>query len=290
MAPTAVFTAANTTAAYQLRYHFGWSTRGRQQRFNSPEIRAAVSEGLAEVASRHGYHLLESNISPTVVRSLVSLKPHDSPSRVTGIVRGNLSKSLRERWGMRDIWSRGAFFRSVGTVTGDVIRQYVAQQFSHHGVTSERFALAQFHDPYDAAQVRSDSHARFEYNVHVVLVTDWRVPFLDPEVAEALVEYWRRVCDKKRWVVWDIEVVSDHAHLYLGLRPVDAPQSVALSLMNNSEHYCERRYASAMCDAKLSTLWRPSFYVGTAGAATTAQVMSFLTNDRTDDREMARRT
>ena len=135
MAPNAVFTAANTTAAYQLRYHFGWCTRGRQPRFNSPEICAAVSEGLAEVASRHEYHLLESNISPTVVRSLVSLKPHDSPSRVTGIVRGNLSKSLRERWGMRDMWSRGAFFRSVGTVTGDVIRQYVARQFSHHGVT-----------------------------------------------------------------------------------------------------------------------------------------------------------
>ncbi|MCU0962887.1 MAG: IS200/IS605 family transposase [Pirellulaceae bacterium] len=282
MVPSAVFTAANTTAAYQLRYHFGWCTRGRQPCFNSPELCAAVNAGLADVARRHDYHLLESTISPMVVRSLVSLQPHDSPSRVTGIVRGNLSKSLRERWGMRDIWSRGAFFRSVGTVTGDVIRQYIAGQFAHHGVTSvrdpARLILAQFHDARDAAQLRSDAHARFEYNVHVVLVTDWRVPFLDLEVAEALVGYWRQVCEKKEWIAWDIEVVSDHAHLFLGLRPVDAPQSVALSLMNNSEHYCERRYVAAMRDAKLSALWRPSFYVGTAGAATTAQVRSFLLN------------
>jgi len=280
MVPRAVFTAANTTAAYQLRYHFGWPTHGRQPHFNSPEICAAVLEGLAEVARRHEYHVLESTIRPTVVRSLVSLKPRDSPSRVTGIVRGNLSKSLREQWGMRDTWSRGAFFRSVGTVTDDVIRQYIAGQFAHHGMNSvhnpERLMLAQFHDSRDAAQLRSDAHARFEYNVHVVLATDWRVPFLDLEVAESLVGYWRRVCEKKSWIAWDIEVVSDHAHLFLGLRPVDAPQSVALSLMNNAEHYCERRYAAAMCDAQLSALWRPSFYVGTAGAVTTAQVMSFL--------------
>lgn len=290
MAPTAVFTAGNTTAAYQLRYHFGWCTRGRQSRFNSPEICAAVGEELNDVAGRHEYHLLDSNISPTVVRSLMSLKPRDSPSRVTGIVRGNLSKSLSERWGIRDLWSRGAFFRSVGTVTNEVIRQYVARQFSHHemtlGCAPECFTLAQFHNPRDATQLRSDSHTCFEYNLHVVLVTDWRVPFLDPEVAEALVGYWRRVCEKKRWIAWDIEVVPDHAHLFLGLRPVDSPETVALSLLNNSEHYCERRYAAAMRDAKLSTLWRPSYYVGTSGAVTTAQVMAYLTTDKTDSRQV----
>jgi REP element-mobilizing transposase RayT len=52
---------------------------------------------------------------------------------------------------------------------------------------------------------------------------------------EELVGYWRQVCDQKRWIAWDIEVVSEHAHLFLGLRPVNAPQSVALSLMNSSK-------------------------------------------------------
>jgi REP element-mobilizing transposase RayT len=52
MAPAAVFTAGNTTAAYQLRYHFGWCTRGRQSRFNSPEIGTAVGKELDEVARR----------------------------------------------------------------------------------------------------------------------------------------------------------------------------------------------------------------------------------------------
>jgi putative transposase len=175
------------------------------------------------------------------------------------------------------------------SVTGDVVRQYIAGQFDHHDVAlardPAREMLAQFHDRRDATRLRSDSHTRFEYNIHVVLVTDWRVPFLDLAVAEALVRYWRLVCERKRWIAWDIEILSDHAHLFLGLRPVDSPQSVALSLMNNSEYYCERRYAAAMRDARLSVLWRPSFYVGTAGAATTAQVMAYLLDARAIDVE-----
>lgn len=184
----------------------------------------------------------------------------------------------------------GRSFEVSVRFTNEVVRQYVARQFSHHemtlGCAPECFTLAQFQNPCEATQLRSDSHASFEYNLHVVLVTDWRVPFLDPEVAEALVGYWRRVCEKKRWIAWDLEVVPDHAHLFLGLRPVDSPESVALSLPNNSELYCERRNAAAMRGAKLSTLWRPSYYVGTSGAVTTAQVMAYLTTDKTDSRQV----
>ena len=283
MAPTPAFTVANTTAAYQLRYHFGWYSRGRQPHFESAQMAAAINDCLSEIARRHEYHVVETGISPTVVRALLSLKPSQSPSRVTGIVRGNLAKHLRERLGIRNLWSRGIFVRGVGNVTGDVIRRYIAGQFDHHRAAPERnpgrAEVARFHDPRDASRLRKDSHSAFEYNVHVVLVTERRAEFLDLEVAEALVRYWRAVCDKNRWIAWDIEVVWDHAHLFVGLRPKDDPEQVALSLMNNSEYFCERRYGAAMRDANLTTLWRPSFYVGTGGVATTAQVKSFLSGD-----------
>jgi hypothetical protein len=46
---------------------------------------------------------------------------------------------------------------------------------------------------------------------------------LDLDVANALVDHWRDACEQKQWIAWDIEVVWDHAHLFLGLRPTDAP-------------------------------------------------------------------
>jgi putative transposase len=280
MSAAARYTSVNTTAAFQLRYHFGWFTRGRQPLFEPVLVAAKINEHLPEIARRHEYHLLESEVSPRAVRSVLSLKPNHSPSRATAMVRGNLAKYLRQQLGLRNVWSRGIFVRSLGNVTSDVIRRYVSGQFAHHRAAPEhdpsRVQLARFHETRNASQLRAASHSVYEYNLHLVLVTERRAQFLDFEVAEALVRYWRRVCEKKQWIAWDIEVVTDHAHLFVGLRPKDDPEQVALSLMNNSEHFCRSRYSAAMYHANLTGLWCPSFYAGTVGAATTAQVKSFL--------------
>jgi putative transposase len=116
----------------------------------------------------------------------------------------------------------------------------------------------------------------FEYNVHVVFVTHRRRELFDPQVAEALVEYLRQMCEAKRWIPWKLNVVPDHAHLFVGLTPSDAPGDAALSLMNNSEFFLQRRYGADWRDEVSDTVWRPGYYVGTVGSATTAQVKAFL--------------
>ena len=67
MTATPIFTTANTVAAYQLRYHFGWYSRGRQPHFGAAPVSAAISEHLPEIAQRHDYRLLESDVNPNVV-------------------------------------------------------------------------------------------------------------------------------------------------------------------------------------------------------------------------------
>ena len=284
MLMTPTFTSNNTSAAYQLRYHFGWYSHGRQSRFESSPAKAVIADCLPDIARSRNYHILELDVRPSVVRSLLSLQPNQSPSQVTRNIKGNLAKQLREQADVRNAWARGLFVRSVGSVTGDVIRRYVAEQFAHHRgaptANPVRAELARFHDPRDSTELRRDAHSVFEYNVHVVLLTQRRAEFLDFEVAKALIDYWRRVCDKNRWIAWDIEVVWNHAHLFLGLRPKDNAEQVVLSLMNNSDFFCQGRYGAAMRQANLTALWQPSFYVGAAGAATTAQVKSYLGRTR----------
>ncbi len=253
ISPKPTFNSENTTAAYQLRFHFGWYSHGRQPIFERPDVSAAVSEYLPDIARRHKYHLLETDVESLVVRSLISLRPNQSPSKETNIVRGNLAKHIAEELSLRNLWSRGKFVRSLGSVSAEVIRRYVAQQFEHHRAAHtrnpERALVAGFHSPRGASLLRKDSHSIFEYNLHIVVVTERRTEFLDLEVAEALIAFWRRVCEKYQWIVWDIEIVADHAHLVLGLRLTDAAEQVALSLLNNAEYFCHSRYAAAMRDA-----------------------------------------
>ena len=181
--------------------------------------------------------MLEQEIELHAIRALVSLRPGVAPSELTRVVKGNLASEARRCLSLRGLWSRGWFVRSVGAVTNEVVRKYVANQFEHHRATPpehpETAALARYHSGGDPSRLRTAAHAVFEYNVHVVFVTRRRFDFLDTQAANQLVAYWQRVCDKHRWLPWDIEVVWNHAHLFLGLRPTDSPQSVALNLMNS---------------------------------------------------------
>lgn len=279
-APVPTFTAAELKAAYQLRYHFGWYSHGRQPLFRAPAVRDTIAAGLTRVAEQHGYHLLEWELEPNVLRALISLRPDQAPVDVTRLVKGNIARDVRKRQGSGKIWSRGWFVRSNGDVTDDVIRAYVQSQFEHHRAAPGDFehltALCRFHDPADVTELRKTSHGVFEYNVHFVLVVRRRCELLDPNVSGSLVEFWRRVCERKDWRLWDVEVVWNHAHLFVGLSPADTPEAAALSLMNNSEYFLTKRYGAAIASERLEGIWRPGFYAGTAGAATTSQIRAYL--------------
>ncbi len=102
------------------------------------------------------------------------------------------------------------------------------------------------------------------------------IEFLDPIVGQKLVQYWLSVCQRKSWISWNIEVVWDHAHLLLGISPVESPEEVALALLNNAEHWFCSRYSAAMKREGLDTVFQAGYYAGTCGEATTAQIKSFL--------------
>jgi putative transposase len=280
MAATPYFTPGNTDAAYQLRFHFGWHTHRRRPLLNDASVRRALEEHLCNVAERNDYRLLESAIERDALYALLSLKPGHSPSAATRVVKGNLAAEARSRFGIRDLWSRGAFVRSVGAATNDTVRDYVARQFERHRAlpadVSHSTPLARYHDAGDPSALRTSDHAGFEYNLHVVLVTRRRFEFLDRQVADALLDYWLRVCELKQWSPWDIEVLGEHAHLFLGARPSDSPQDVALSLMNNSAHFMHERYGTVLRSEHLAGVWQAGFYAGTVGSTTTAQVKAHL--------------
>jgi putative transposase len=227
--------------------------------------------------------VLETGFDPYVFRALLSLKPWQSPTEISRLVKGNLATEVRKRLGKSGLWSRGWFFRSAGHVTNETIREYISRQYAHHNAAPvdnpDLVALARFHAPSNPAELRRGTHVVFEYNTHIVFVTNKRSEVFDLHLAEALLHYWQQVCEQKRWKVWDMEIVWNHAHLFLGALPNDAPSTVALSLMNNSEYFLQKYYGAALREFVTSTVWRPSYYAGTAGSATTAQIKAFLRDE-----------
>ncbi len=272
----------DVSVAYQLRCHFGFPTYRRQPKFTD-ELIPVASEALQRIANQNELHLLEFAFLPHVLRCLVSLRSIDAPERVARTIKGNFTAALRPH-GVAELWSRGTFVRSNGNVDDATISSYLAKQWGHHRDVPERnpdFVIpCHYESGLDPSELRHSSHCVFQYNVHFVFSVSRRARVLDPTISKNLIEYWRRLCESRGWMVWSIACVGDHAHMMLGLGLGDSPMDVALSLMNNSEYVFQKQNMSLFKEFGLDSLWSRGFYAGTVGAATTEQIARYLENQR----------
>lgn len=264
-------------AAYQLHYHIGLATRGKCPFFKPLNVRQVVEEVLADVCQQYGYHLLEHALLDNGLYLLVSLRPEHSVSGAVKSIRGNVWAALKNLGDPQPVWSRGIFVRSVSSVTVDHVANYVASQFAHHEVNPIAFEPVSYQGELSAmSDLRKSAHAVFEMNHHLVFAVQRREAFLDPKVARGLLGCWREAAAKFGIVVWRIEILPDHTHMVLGLQPSQVPAEVASRFLADSWRWLQERYAPALRFERLEDVWKQSYYVGTAGAATTAQVKSLL--------------
>ena len=82
-----------------------------------------------------GVTILKGNVGKDHVHILVSCPPSLSPSKIMQYIKGRSSRMLQDEfphlkkryWG-RHLWARGYFCATVGTVTEEMIRQYIENQ------------------------------------------------------------------------------------------------------------------------------------------------------------------
>lgn len=283
---TAPFHTANMSYAYQLHFHVGFRTRRRVPVFRSAARADTLREAIAVVCSRGDYHVLEMQVDEYCVRLLLSLRPTHAPSKVVQTIKANSSRILFQRLpeieheiGRRNLWSRGYYLRSVGDVPSEVVRDYIANQREHHeGDRRNSFLLAQYAHPDPARfyDLRPFEHCVAEYNCHFVCSPVRHVAAIERVHAGPLVTYIRRVAQARGFEVLSLAVISDHLHLLAALHPTQAPEHLALAVMNNTSHWFETRNPGVFRAWDVPGFWTCSAFLRTTGAVTTNQVRAHL--------------
>jgi putative transposase len=123
-----------THAIGQNCFHFTWTPKYRYPVFQFPNYVREMNLILRETAAKHNIVLHELCIEQDHIHCFAGYPPTLSISKVFGLLKGASSFYFRRRHpGMlryKALWSRGKFYRSVGSVTGDAIRFYIHD--SHH--------------------------------------------------------------------------------------------------------------------------------------------------------------
>ncbi|MET1250013.1 IS200/IS605 family transposase [Sporolactobacillus sp. STCC-11] len=121
-------------AVYDIKYHVIWVTKYRYKVLQG-QVAVRLRELIRQGCEARGITILQGSVGKEHVHLLISCPPSLAPSKVMQYLKGRSSRLLQDEfselkkryWGQH-LWSRGYFCATVGTVTDEIIRNYIANQ------------------------------------------------------------------------------------------------------------------------------------------------------------------
>ena len=119
---------------FDIKYHFVWVTKYRKPVLVG-EVGVRLRELVREVCRSNEIEILQGAVSRDHVHVLLSCPPSLSPSKIMQYIKGKSSRKLlmefrhlqKQYWG-RNMWARGYYVATSGTVTDEVIQEYIRHQ------------------------------------------------------------------------------------------------------------------------------------------------------------------
>jgi putative transposase len=270
-------------AAYQLHFYLVFKTKYLHPLLADPAQKSLVHNTFETVCSREDYHLLDTSITPNHIKILVSLKPQQTISNLVQKVKGNLSyqfgvesRDLLRRFDIKSFLASGYFARSSGKVNLEAARRYVETQAAHHGHKGEWIKPLSCRNATFRSPAFKLAHCFCILDYHVVLATQSRISVFDEAIAPSLFEYLMSVGNKHGFVLDRMGLMPDHIHLILEGIPTLSIEECVRAILNNTHHWMTKQFWGVLKETGAWDVWQPSFYAGTVGAFSTAQVRRFL--------------
>lgn len=119
---------------YDLKVHIVWITKYRKKVLRG-DISLRVRELLREICKANDVIIIKGHVSLDHVHLLLSYPANISVSKLVQYLKGKTSRRLLQDyaemrkmfWGQH-LWARGYFAASVGTVTDEIVKEYIENQ------------------------------------------------------------------------------------------------------------------------------------------------------------------
>ena len=119
---------------HDIKYHFVWVTKYRKPILKG-DVAVCVREFVRRICMEQDVTIIRGHVSHDHVHLFVSVPPQLSPASLMQSIKGKSSRFMflehpfleKQLWGQH-LWARGYFCASSGTVTDDVIKEYIERQ------------------------------------------------------------------------------------------------------------------------------------------------------------------
>ena len=133
-------------SVYDIKYHLIWVTKYRYHVLKG-EVATRARELIRQTCLSRDVTIVQGSIGKDHVHMLVSCPPTIAPAKLVQYIKGRSSRMIQDEfphlkkryWGQH-MWGRGYFCATVGSVTEETIREYIANQKMEDG--DENFKVA----------------------------------------------------------------------------------------------------------------------------------------------------
>jgi putative transposase len=117
---------------YRCQYHVIWCPKFRR-RILVPPIDTRLKELILEKQSAYGYEVLAMEVMPDHVHLLLDVDPRIGIHKIVGQIKGWTSRAIGQEFPLvkrklPGLWTRSQFMATVGTVSLEVVKQYIGNQ------------------------------------------------------------------------------------------------------------------------------------------------------------------
>lgn len=126
---------------YDLEYHIVWTTKYRYKVLVGRKAER-VRELIRQSCNSMDVRILKGSISQEHIHLMISVPPSMAISKLVQQIKGKTSrvllneyKDLRKRYWGQHLWASGYFCRTVGSVTREMIKDYIENQSDEYDET-----------------------------------------------------------------------------------------------------------------------------------------------------------
>lgn len=120
---------------------------------------------------------------------------------------------------------------------------------------------------------KTNNHVKFLVNYHFVWIPKRRRKVLVGDVATRMRQICLELAIEKKWDILALEVAPDHVHLFVSVKPTDAPHLIVKAFKGRSSHHLRQEFPHLL---KLPSLWTSSYFVSTAGNVSSEAIQKYI--------------
>lgn len=124
----------------------------------------------------------------------------------------------------------------------------------------------------------SSNTAVYNLGYHIIWCPKYRRPVLVDPIDSRMKELLHEVANEHGWSIENVEVMPDHTHIFIKIKPTDAIAYVVNQLKGRTSRVLREEFPQLK--RRLPTLWTRSYYAESVGCISESTIKRYIDNQK----------